>query len=239
MTLLAIRHERHEGLGLLEKIFEEEKVAYRYLDVFASPDLSVDLSQASGLIVLGGAMGVYESDRYPFLKKEIEILKEALRQNLPTLGICLGSQLLAAAGGARVYRGPRKEVGWFPIQVKPEAKTDPILKYLPSETMAFHWHGDTFDLPKGARHLASSERYAQQAFKLGEKAWGFQFHLEMTEEMIRDWVNQAESKSPNAHPDWNACEILTQTPCFLPDMEILARKVFREFVSLARSSTAR
>ncbi len=236
MTLLAVRHERHEGLGLLEKIFEEEKVSFRYLDLFENPNLSVDLSQVSGLVVLGGAMGVYEADRYPFLAKEIEILRQSLRQNLPTLGICLGSQLLAAAGGARVYRGPRKEVGWFPIQMQPEAKKDPLLKHLPPETMVFHWHGDTFDLPKGAKHLASSERYPHQAFQLGEKAWGLQFHLEITDGMIQDWVNQAETK---AHPDWNACEVLTQTPCFLPDMEALARKVFRDFVSLARSSAAR
>ena len=138
MTILAVRHERHEGLGLLEKVFEEENVPFRYLDVFENPHLSVDLSKASALVVLGGAMGVYEADQYPFLKKEIELLREALRQNLPTLGICLGSQLLAAAGGAPVYRGPQKEIGWFPVRMQPEAREDPLLKHLLTETMVFH-----------------------------------------------------------------------------------------------------
>jgi len=239
MTILAVRHERHEGLGFLEKVFKEEKVPFCYLDVFENPDLSVDLSGTSALVVLGGAMGVYEADRFPFLRKEIELLREALRQNLPTLGICLGSQLLAAAGGARVYRGPQKEIGWFPLRIEPQAREDPLLRHLAAETMAFHWHGDTFDLPKGARPLAFSERYTHQAFRLGEKAWGLQFHLEITEEMIREWVEHAEAKSGALHPDWNACEILTQTPCFLPELETRARKVFGEFVSLAKSSAAR
>ncbi len=239
MTVLAVRHERQEGLGFLEKVFGEGKIPFRYLDVFENPDLSVDLSGASALIVLGGAMGVYETDQFPFLKKEIELLREALRQNLPTLGICLGSQLLAVAGGARVYRGPRKEIGWFPVRIEPQAREDPLLKHLPTETMVFHWHGDTFDLPKGARPLASSERYTHQAFRLGEKAWGLQFHLEITEGMIQEWVEHAEAKSGALHPDWNACEILTQTPCFLPEMEERARKVFGEFVSFVRSPATR
>lgn len=239
MTILAVRHERHEGLGLLEKVFEEEKIPFRYLNAFESPYPPLDLSTASALVVLGGAMGVYEAEKYPFLKKEIELLREALRLALPTLGICLGSQLLAAAGGARVYPGPRKEIGWFPIRTRPEARNDLLLKHLSPETTAFHWHGDTFDLPQGASHLASSERYAHQAFRLGEKAWGFQFHLEMTEEMIREWVDHAESKSKTSHPDWNGREILAQTPRLLPEMEVLARKVFGEFVLLAKRTAAR
>ncbi len=237
--IFAIRHARHEGLGSLEKIFEEEKIAYRYLDVFDVSNPSVDFSKLSALVVLGGSMGVYEADRYPFLSKEIEILKETVRRKIPTLGICLGSQLLAAAAGAKVYKGPQKEIGWFPVEMRPSAKQDLLLKHLPSSPMTFHWHGDTFELPCGAEYLASSERYPHQAFRVGEKAWGLQFHLEITEAMIKEWVQLSEEESKNANPDWNACEILTQTPCFLPEMEVLAGKVFREFVSLAKSSAAR
>lgn len=239
MTILAIRHARHEGLGSLERVFEEAKIDYCYLDVFEDPKIQTDLSKAAGLVVLGGSMGVYEQDQYPFLKKEIELLKEALRQEIPTLGICLGSQLLAAAGGARVYRGPRKEIGWFPIRLKAEAREDRLLKHLPRETMVFHWHGDTFELPRDAQLLAGSERYLNQAFRLGEKAWGLQFHLEITEPMIREWIDQTEEASQTASHDWNACDVLTQTPCFLPEMETLAERVFGEFVSLAKSSPAR
>lgn len=239
MTILAIRHARHEGLGSLEKIFERANIEYRYLDVFEDPKIKTDLSKARGLVVLGGSMGVYEADQYPFLKKEIELLQEALRQNVPTLGICLGSQLLAAAGGAHVYRGSKKEIGWYPIRLKAEAREDRLLKHLPRETMVFHWHGDTFELPREAQLLAGSERYLHQAFRLGQKAWGLQFHLEITEPMIREWIDQTEEASQTAHADWNACDILTQTPCFLPEMETLAERVFEEFVSLAKSPAAR
>lgn len=239
MSVLVIRHIPSEGLGLLEKIFEERRVSFQYLNAFETPFPSVDFAKISALVVLGGPMGVYEADRYPFLSKEIELLREAIRRKTPTLGICLGSQLLAAAGGAKVYRGSRKEIGWFPIQINEKGTEDPLLRHCDPESMVFHWHGDTFDLPKGAVPLASSERYRHQAFRIEERAWGFQFHLEMTEPMIRDWVELAEEKSKTANPDFNACEILTQTPCFLPEMEELARKVFGEFISLARSAAAR
>ena len=239
MTILVIRHAREEGLGLLEKIFQDEKTSYQYLDVFVSPSVSVDLSKASALIVLGGTMGVYEADRYPFLAREIKLLKEAIRLRIPTLGICLGSQLLAAAMGARVYRGPQKEIGWFPVTTNPAASRDPLLKHFPSEVMAFHWHGDTFDLPQGAFHLASSERYLHQAFRIGDLAWGLQFHLEITQAMIQEWVNIANEKSRAEERNWNGAEILTQTRAFLPRLEVLAGNVFREFASLAKSSSAR
>lgn len=240
MTVLVIRHVPHEGMGSLEKILREQNVPYEYLDVFtagathAPPLPSIDWNRYSGLVVLGGPMGVYEADRYPFLSKEIDLLKEGLRREIPILGICLGSQLLAAAAGARVFKGPRKEIGWFPIYLKAEAQSDPLLKHCSTETMAFHWHGDTFDLPEKAILLASSERFAHQAFRIGDTAWGLQFHLEITEPMIRDWVKIAEEKSKNPSPDWNACEVLTQTPCYLPDLEPLARKVFGEFADLVR-----
>lgn len=239
MTVLAVRHVTHEGLGLLEKVFEAEGISYEYLDARQEPFPSVDLSRYAGLVVLGGAMGVYETGRYPFLSKEMGLLREALQKEVPTLGICLGSQLLAAAGGARVYKGPREEIGWFPISTRLEARQDPLLRHCPAEAMVFHWHGDTFDLPREAQHLASSERYPHQAFRIGECAWGFQFHLEITEPMIKEWIEEAEAKSKTAHPDFNPCEVLTQTPCFLPEMEVLAAKVFREFASLAKRASAR
>ena len=187
MTILAVRHEKHEGLGLLEKFFKQEKVPYRYLDVFEDPIQNVDLAAASGIVVLGGSMGVYETAKFPFLSREIEILKEALERQVPTLGICLGSQLLAAAGGTRVFKGPKgKEVGWYPVRMRSGASEDPLLKHCPAEPMVFHWHGDTFELPEGASLLASSEKYPHQAIRLGKKAWGLQFHIVMTESMIHD-----------------------------------------------------
>ena len=227
--IAAIQHVPQEGLGILEEIFEEMGVSYRYVRVFektaggVSPLDSLQLDGISGLVVLGGPMGVYEADQYPFLRKELEILKKTLTKKIPTLGICLGAQLLAEAGGGRVYPGPSKEIGWFPVKMLAEAESDPLLRHCPKETMAFHWHGDTFDLPPGAAHLASSERYPNQAFRVGNSAWGLQFHLEVTGAMIQDWM---------------ACDdqgILKETPRFLSGLQTLARKVFREFAALVKS----
>lgn len=239
MKITAIRHVPHEGLGLLEKIFEEHSVSFQYLEAHQNPFPAVELGKIDALVILGGSMGVYESDKHPFLLKEITLLKEAIQKKVPTLGICLGSQLLAAAGGAKVYEGPAKEIGWFPIEVNSEGVKDPLLKYCAPQSMVFHWHGDTFDLPRGAVHLASSGKYRHQGYRIGECAWGLQFHLEMTEPMIKNWVVVAEEKSKTKNPDFNVCEILTDTPCYLPEMETLARKVFGEFISLAKSSPAR
>jgi GMP synthase-like glutamine amidotransferase len=130
-------------------------------------------------------MGVYEADQHPFLSEEIRLLRDGLARDLPVLGVCLGSQLLAAAGGARVYRGATgPEVGWFPVT---RLADDPWLEGWPRSFEPLNWHGDTFDLPKGARHLASSERYPHQAFRLGS-GLGLQFHVEATGELAREWL---------------------------------------------------
>jgi hypothetical protein len=122
--------------------------------------------------------------------------------------------------------------------MRSEASDDPLLKHCPAEPMVFHWHGDTFDLPKGAVLLASSEKYPHQAFRFGKKAWGLQFHMEITEPMIKEWIDEVERKSKAPSLEWNACKILTDTPCYLPEMEAWAGKVFRDFISLTKSDSA-
>jgi GMP synthase (glutamine-hydrolysing) len=139
------------------------------------------------LVVLGGPIGVYDEQDYPFLKDEIGCIRARLTAGKPILGICLGAQMMVAALGARVYAGDRgKEIGWAPIEAAGETPEwfKPLLE--PGLSL-FHWHGDTFDLPIGARHLARSERYAQQAFSVGENALGLQFHPEVTAEGLESW----------------------------------------------------
>jgi len=156
------------------------------LDTCLSPRrLPASLAGYGGIVVMGGTMGVYEADRHPFLSQEIRLLREALDHDVPALGVCLGSQLLAAAGGARVYRGdPGPEVGWLPVT---RLADDPWLAGWPRSFEPLSWHADTFDLPTGARHLASSERYPHQAFRLGS-GLGLQFHVEATADLAREWL---------------------------------------------------
>lgn len=186
---LVFRHVPHEGLGTLEPFFEKSKVNIEYCDLFTGDPISDDLERYDMIISMGGPMNADETDRYPFLLDERETIKEAIRLKLPVFGICLGSQIIARALGANVYPGPKKEIGWFPIHLKEEAKKDPVFSaFKEKDPVVFHWHGDTFDLPKGAVLLASSDLYPNQAFRFDQHVYAFQFHIEVTASMIQDWI---------------------------------------------------
>ena len=142
-----------------------------------------EIDEADALLVMGGPMGANDDAHYPWMRPERERVAAFLGAGKPLLGICLGAQILARAAGARVYPGPEKEIGWLPAERMPAA-SDSLLAALPDRFVPFHWHGDTFDLPAGARHLVRSERCTHQAFQLGPCALGLQFHLEATLESI-------------------------------------------------------
>jgi len=132
---------------------------------------------------------------------ELDAIRRALAENLPVLGVCLGSQMLAHAAGAQVFRGAVPEVGWYPITLTPEGRLDSLMLGLPAEFNAFHWHGDTFTLPPGATRLASSDYYPNQIFKVGRNAYGFQCHLEVTGEMVESWASiYAKELTPQGGP---------------------------------------
>jgi GMP synthase (glutamine-hydrolysing) len=187
MHVLAFRHVPFEGLGHIEPVLQTQGVEVRTVDLYREGETALDPAQAAGLIFMGGPMSV--NDPLPYLDREIAILREALQREQPVLGVCLGSQLLARAAGARVYRNPSKEIGWFEIALTSAGQADPILSPLGPRRSVFHWHGETFDLPPHAEWLAQSEACRHQAFRLGN-AYGLQFHLEVTPEMIEDWQCQ-------------------------------------------------
>ena len=143
------------------------------------------------LIFLGGPMSV--NDGLPFLERELEVVRQALDRGQPVLGICLGSQLIARALGASVYRNPVKEIGWFEIRLTEAGARDALFGCMNGTERVFHWHGETFDLPRGATLLASSEACRNQAFRWGSNVYGLQFHLEVTPAMIADWCVQDEN----------------------------------------------
>jgi len=190
MRVLAFRHVPCEGAGLIEPVLQTHGIALDYADLFRPNAAMPDVSKYRALIVLGGPMSA--NDDLPFLRAEIDMLRAEILRGRAVLGICLGAQLMARALGAGVRRNPVKEIGWFPIECTPAAASDPLLGGVSRETV-FHWHGETFDLPDGAQLLASSERCRHQAYRVGERAYGFQFHLEVTPEMIADWCLQDEN----------------------------------------------
>lgn len=155
-----------------------------------------------GLIVLGGPMGVYEEKKFPWMTAELDAIRKCLDSSRPVLGICLGSQMLAQAAGGQVFRGALPEVGWFPVTLTEKGHLDPLLLGLPAEFNAFHWHGDTFTLPPDATRLAGSAWYPNQVFRVGNNAYGFQCHLEVTEEMVKSWASlYAKELTPQGGPN--------------------------------------
>lgn len=184
-STLALRHVAFEDLGLLAPLLAERNHTVRYVDVPTANLDEVDVLAPDLLVVCGGPIGVYENDRYPFLDRELEWLAQRVAARRPVLGICLGAQLLAKALGARVYPSGTKELGWAPVTLSSAGAASP-LKHL-EDTAVLHWHGDTFDLPEGAVHLASTPACRNQAFSFGEHTLALQFHAEAAGRALEAW----------------------------------------------------
>lgn len=183
--VVAIRHVAFEDLGSFTAVFEAHGFQVSYRDAALDDLGSIDPLGPDVLVVLGGPIGAYEDDLYPSLRDELRVLEKRLAADRPTLGICLGSQLMARALGARVYPGPRKEIGWSPLALTDIGRQSCLAGL--ASTPVLHWHGDTFDLPDGALRLASTDDYANQAFSFGRAALALQFHPEVTAAGLERW----------------------------------------------------
>ena len=201
-----LRHEPFEHLGHFAAVLEENHVEYRYHDL-GQPIVK---EQHGGLIIMGGPMSA--NDNLPGLTNELGLIERALNNDVPVLGICLGSQLIARALGARVYKNAQLEIGWEPVWFTDAAKDDALFGKMRSPETFFHWHGETFDLPDGAEWLAYSEKCRHQAYRYGRKVYGVQFHPEITPEMIADhieeWANFGDVDGFNL-----ACKFSIQDIC--------------------------
>jgi GMP synthase (glutamine-hydrolysing) len=147
------------------------------------------VEQLDWLFILGGPMNVYEENRFPWLAREKRFIGEALHGGKVVIGICLGAQLLACVLGAKVTRNPCVEIGWYPVEKAAKASQSSLSGFLPDQFPAFHWHGDTFEIPRGAVHLARSPACENQAFAFGDRVAAFQFHLESTRESVEQLVH--------------------------------------------------
>lgn len=185
---IAIRHVAFEDLGILSGPLERQGYRPAYLDAGADRLSYARLDENDVLIVLGGPIGAYEDDRYPFLIEELRLIEQCLRDKVPVLGICLGAQLVARALGARVYAGAEKEIGFAPVELTADG-VESCLRHLQAcNNTVLHWHGDTFDLPAGASRLASSRITPNQAFTAGSRILALQFHLEAEPSRLERWL---------------------------------------------------
>jgi len=185
-TLLALRHVHFEDLGILAPFFAERGYAIEYVDAPVSDLRSLDALSPDLLVVLGGPIGAFDEAIHPFLADELALVKTRLDAKAPILGICLGAQLMARALGAKVYSLGVKEIGYAPITLTATGETSPLAAL--GDTPVLHWHGDQFDIPAGAEHLARTSVGAHQAFSLGQHALGLQFHLEADAARIESWL---------------------------------------------------
>jgi GMP synthase (glutamine-hydrolysing) len=183
---LVLRHDSAIGLGNLGPTLESHGYEVHFLDAPTSDVSAVDPLAADLVVVLGGDEGAYETEEYPYLAHEIDLLQRRIAAEAPIFGVCLGAQLVAAALGANVYRGPRKEVGWLGVELTDAGADSPVRH---AEGVRFvQWHGDTFDLPEGVERLAGSPEYPNQAFRLGDWLLAVQFHPEVDHAIHEDWL---------------------------------------------------
>jgi len=186
-TAVAIRHVPFEDLGAFRTPIEAAGYKIHYWDIGEQDLWTLEPVKTDLLIVLGGPIGAFEDGAYPFVAEEIDILEQRLAAGRPTMGICLGAQLIARAAGARVHPGKAKEIGFAPVELT-EAGRNACLAPFADEPMTLHWHGDTFDLPAGAERLASTDTCENQAFSMGPNVIGFQFHPEASTRGFEKWL---------------------------------------------------
>jgi len=185
---LIYTHHPDEGAGLLKDILRERGWEVKEVKLWKGEPIPEPRSFHL-LILMGGPMSVHDEDVHSFLSEEKIFVRRWVREGNPTLGICLGAQLIADCLGARVYNGDKEELGWYEMTVTEEGKNDSLVRRFPRQFPVFQWHSETFDLPEGATLLATAKDYPHQALRFRDLTYAFQFHLEMTEEMLHTWFS--------------------------------------------------
>lgn len=200
--VICIEQVASEHLDMLAEPLASGGLQIETLKVHRGESVPETIGEDCGLIVLGGPMNVDDVEAHPHLEDQVALIRRAVADDRPVLGICLGAQLLAKALGASVYRASTSEVGWGEVELTEEGLSDRIFNGLPNPLPVFQWHVDTFDLPSGAVRLATSKECANQSFRYGRRTYGFQFHCEVGEEMASEWLDEYGSQSERLDREW-------------------------------------
>lgn len=188
--ILYIKHIDIEGPETIAPFFEKQGFKSKVFELYKGHRLPERMTDIEAVVCLGGPMNVYEEDKYKFLKEENTFIQRVLDDEIPYLGICLGAQLLCKAAGGKVTRSPVEEIGWSTVDLTSDGLKDEIFLDLPDELFVYQWHGDMFSIPPDGRLLGTGSDCPHQALKVGKKAYGFQFHIEITDKSIREWSDE-------------------------------------------------
>ena len=229
-TAVVLQHDPSIHLGNIEPVLREHGYELRIVDATTEDLTALDPGEADLVVVLGGEMGAYETDAHPFLLDERALLRERLEAQRPTLGVCLGAQLMAGALGERVYKGNTKEIGFRPVETTEAGAQSPMRHF--EGVPVVEWHGDTFGLPAEATLLASSSAYSNEAFSIGDYALAVQFHPEVTDEMHERWLVDGYNELTGEHLDTEA--LRAERERYSAAMQEASRRAFSEWLEQLR-----
>ncbi len=238
--ILLVRNDRYESFGLAPGALVWAGFDIRSVNLTDSDTRLPPLDEVSGVVTFGGTMNVDQVDEHPHLAEVRTYTRAAVQTGVPYLGICLGSQILARACGIDVVRGPVREVGFEPVRTTPEAAGDPLLSFLEPEETVLQWHEDTHELPPGATLLATGDRIPVQAYRIGELAWGIQFHFEVDRTELEWWLDIADAKI-DLEADWgkSAARIRAEAERHIHRQHERGREIFRRFAEVVRAVEGR
>jgi len=231
---MVFQHVPYEPLGTLDPLIRSHRHRIRYINFGREPHATPSIDGYDALIILGGPMNIGQEENYPHLTVEKEVIRQAIKRDLPILGICLGAQLIASALNAKVYSANINEIGWTKLSATQNGKNDPLINCFRRNESIFQWHAYTFDLPQEAQLLVEGEQVVNQAFKLKHNVYGFQFHLEASLPLVQRWLklpqHVQELGLDNAHQRVDV--IWHDTLLHMERSLSLSRKVFNQFLHL-------
>ncbi len=227
--IMIIKHIENEGPGLIESIFIKKGWEMKTIELFRGETFPEGLDNTMAVISLGGPMCANNIEEFPFLQDEISFINRVLKEEMPFLGICLGAQLLAKTCGGRVFKASKPEVGWHSIEISEEGQKDILFQDISNNMGVFQWHQDTFTMPREGIHLARSSACKNQAFRVGNNAYGLQFHIEATEGMVNSWM------TGNIEKKFNPGKIISDTSVKIEQFLSQYEKILKNFIRIIES----
>lgn len=232
--ILFVRCDASETFGVAPTAVESAGGTVAVWNALDGEDPRPSLDDIGGVVVFGSTFNVEHAEEQPFIKETADLIREALERRIPFLGVCFGGQLLAWALDAEVGEGPIREIGFEPIRPTADAAHDLLFSHLADGDLAFQWHGDAFEIPEGATLLATGDQVPNQAFRVGDLAWGTQFHCEVNSSELDFWLDEF-AKAGDLRSEWgkSADDVRAEAGRFMAAHESRGREVFERFTNLA------